>query len=375
MEIKKYICLFVIVFSFLSCKKEAREHEKTLQSAPINAQSYQFISYKKKELSADNKINIFEYPDTKISIEYNNSTYFGYGTKSFNVYQSSYDLDSGDLDILRYDNIDTRSQIFFVELNDYSLRTYHIYVYKSNSMYYLGELNIDLSKIIEKVNKINIEFNIKQSDENFSVQSIVNGENFSTLNYKLGNPLNVYKKYNNIDEYVFGNTQQTIEKNENNDESFLEENKKTPEKVTNHLIFTKDKSGKLVINTEILDYIQKNTTDSDNSYTIALSKYVTSLIINYYDNKSSEWTEEELFKIIGYSSNTTDPLFKKYWKNNFNKWNNGKEGYILGFCNTAYHDQIWNKLTSNFKKNNYYNLPYLEDMVWYGSDFDKTGAP
>ena len=55
---------------------------------------------------------------------------------------------------------------------------------------------------------------------------------------------------------------------------------------------------------------------------------------------------------------------KKYWKSDFNQWNNGREEYILDFCNVAYHDQIWNKLSSNFKKSNYYNLPYLEDMVW-----------
>ena len=66
--------------------------------------------------------------------------------------------------------------------------------------------------------------------------------------------------------------------------------------------------------------------------------------------------------------NTTDPLFKKYWKNNPEEWNNG-QGIYFRFCNVAYHDQIWRKLTNNFKQNKYYNLPYLEEMVWYGSDF------
>lgn len=82
-----------------------------------------------------------------------------------------------------------------------------------------------------------------------------------------------------------------------------------------------------------------------------------------------------MFRIIAYASNITDPLFKKYWKENFSKWNNGKSGNILGFCNVAYRDKIWNKLIANFKDNKYYGLNNLEDMIYYASEFDSTGAP
>lgn len=47
----------------------------------------------------------------------------------------------------------------------------------------------------------------------------------------------------------------------------MEKNKSNPEEVTDHLIFTKDKNNKLQINTEILSYIQKNTTAQQNQYT------------------------------------------------------------------------------------------------------------
>lgn len=149
MEIKKYICLLVFVLSFLSCKKEPTLQRKHLPSTSREAKNYQFISYKNRTLTDNNKINIFEYNDTKISIEYNKYTFFGYETKQFNLYQSSYDLDSGELNLLRYDDIDTKNQIFLVELNDYSFRTYHIYTYQNNSLYYLGENNIDLSKMLK----------------------------------------------------------------------------------------------------------------------------------------------------------------------------------------------------------------------------------
>lgn len=369
MEIKKYLCLLVFTLGFLSCKKVPVKQSKDLLSISTEIKGYQHVSYKNKKITDNNKVSIFEYNDKKITIEYNKYTYFGYEAEQFNLYRSSYDLDSGDLDLIRYDDQNTKNQIFLVELNDFSFRSYHIYTFQNDLLYYLGENDIDLSKIIEQTDKIDVKFEINQTNNNITIKSLVNNKYFSTENYKLEKPLNVYKKYNNVSEYTIQNSDKKI------NDAFLNENLESPEKVVDYLIFTKDSYGKLLINTKILEYIQNNTTEKNNSYTMALSKYVTDLIINYYDNKSSEWTEEELFKIIGYASNTTDPLFKKYWKSNFEKWNNGHAGYILGFCNTAYHEQIWNKLTINFKKNNYYNLPHLEDMVWYGSDFDKTGAP
>ncbi|GAE66280.1 hypothetical protein H3Z85_10285 [Chryseobacterium indologenes] len=88
----------------------------------------------------------------------------------------------------------------------------------------------------------------------------------------------------------------------------MEKNKSNPQEVTDHLIFTKDRNNTLQINTEILSYIQKNTTAQQNQYTLALEKYVTQEIIKFYDDKNSPWTEEELIKIIAFAANTTDPL-------------------------------------------------------------------
>lgn len=201
MEVKKYIYILIFIFSFLSCEKE----RKYLPNASKDVNDYQYISYKKRELVKDNKINIFEYNDTKITIEYNKSTLFGYGNEKFNLYESFYDLDSGELDLLRYDNVNTQSQVFLVELDDYSFRSYNIYFCQNNSLYYLGRINIDLSKIIENVKKINIEFEIIKSNNDISIKALLNGKDFSTSDYKLEKPLKVYIEYTNINEYTKGN--------------------------------------------------------------------------------------------------------------------------------------------------------------------------
>ncbi|MEJ5104733.1 hypothetical protein [Chryseobacterium sp. MYb328] len=201
MEIKKILCLLVFVLSFLSCKKEPELQKEHPQNIPNETKSYQLISYKNRILT-DNNINIFEYNDLKISLEYDRHTFLGYGTKPFSLYQSFYDLDSGDLDLWRYDEPDTKSKIFFVELDNYSSRQFHIYVHQNNHLYYLGENNIDLSKIIENVKNIKVNFDIRQADNGILIESIVNNKSFSTLNYKLEKPLNIYKEYDDISEYI-----------------------------------------------------------------------------------------------------------------------------------------------------------------------------
>ncbi|MET3038360.1 hypothetical protein ABXT08_19910 [Chryseobacterium sp. NRRL B-14859] len=155
----------------------------------------------------------------------------------------------------------------------------------------------------------------------------------------------------------------------------MEKNKSNPGEVTDYLIFTKDPSSKLQINTEILNYIQKNTTAQQNQYTIALEKYVTREIIKFYDEKSSPWTEEELIKIIAFASNTTDPLHKKFWKEAPDNWHNGMWGNILSFCYLVYPNTLWINFQNQMKKENYYNLPHIKEMISYATEFDKFGPP
>lgn len=208
------ICLFSCTEKSTKYRKEPVEHHKDVPTAATTPKGYEHIPLMKREVSADNNVNIFEYRDTKITIEYDKYTYFGYGIKPFKIYRSSYDLDLGDLNLLRYDDINAKSQIYLVELNDYSQRAYHIYASQDNSLYYLGEMNIDLSKIIEKVDKIDIDFSIKQSDRNILIRCLVNGKDFLTSNYLLEKPLQLLREFNDINAYLSDQVRQMPEETE-----------------------------------------------------------------------------------------------------------------------------------------------------------------
>lgn len=338
---KKIFLLFIFIWLFAGCKQEKKDENKSSTIVTNNENE-----------EAINKIKEF------YSLFYTSSKPF-YNEKLKKQYVSeriikridSLNSDEENL-ILDYDP--------FINGQDYygNIIKKTIEVKPINNK---NEYRVSFLLFGEKnEKKTNIDLLLKKNqDGKFLIYSILSNEylNFNNLSKKINSDTNPNKV--NKDDYI----------------SLMKSNLSSPEKVTNHLIFTKDEKGELIVNTEILNYIQRSTSETNNAYTMALSNYVTNLIIEYYEKNTSIFTENDLFKIIAYSANTTDPLFKKFWKNNIEKWSNGNKGYILGFCNVAYHNQIWNKLTENFKQNKYYNLPYLEVMVWFGSDFDKTGAP
>lgn len=325
--------LILLLLIFFSCKENSlkQENANKRETFPIDFKQEQLNctgeKYNSNQCSdRDNNLSI-SFNKNSILITSNNKNYIDESNNSSDLgYETFLFGSSNDEKIILIDNFLENGHLFLV------------YYVNNNNIKFLGK-----NEVINNTEENNAyNFKIKKTDDKVDI----------FLNPQLGNfSLDIEKAVNlnnNDDKKAILNI------------NFLNDNIATPDKITNELIFTKDKSGKLIINTDILDYIQKNTANSNNSYSMSLSKYVTQLTINFYDNESTEWREEDLFRIIGYAANTTDPLFKKYWKNNPEKWNNGQEGYILGFCNVAYHDQIWAKLTNNFKKNKYYNLPYLE---------------
>ena len=118
----------------------------------------------------------------------------------------------------------------------------------------------------------------------------------------------------------------------------------SPENTVDNLIFTRDKSDSLQINTEILDYISKNTNRENSAYLFALEDY------GKKSRESIGWSIDEFSKIKAYIFNTSYPLRKKYWNDKFDEWYNGKPENFLGSRG------MW-------EENNYYGLPKLEEYV------------
>ena len=76
---------------------------------------------------------------------------------------------------------------------------------------------------------------------------------------------------------------------------------------------------------------------------------------NWKDFSDSEYT-----KILAYMANTFDPLTEKYEQVGLQssaKWS------ILGGLHFSLPEKEWDKLIKEFKKNNYYNLPHLQEAI------------
>ncbi len=267
-----------------------------------------------------------------------------------NNYTHKLDNSFGDLGYQTYLFVNNKEEIILLDIFLENGHLYNVYYIDSISIKFLG--------------KKEIVFNEEQGvSNNLKVQRKEN-----TITILLKNSLeNLQFNIDQAKNISIDNTASITK--------LMDANIDTPEKIVNYLIFKKEKNNKLIIDESILNYIQTHTTETQNKYVLALDKYVTNEIRKYKDGDKSEWNKEEIMKIIAYASNTTDPLFKKYWIKSPENWHNGKWGNILSFCSLVYQDSFWKELLTEFDKNNYYNLPNLEEMTQYASEFDKIGPP
>ncbi|MGM5629496.1 hypothetical protein O2K51_01240 [Apibacter raozihei] len=130
-------------------------------------------------------------------------------------------------------------------------------------------------------------------------------------------------------------------------------------------VFVKDCKGNLEIREDILKYIEETTNDQERNYAMQL----------LYLSDREDWpdfSEEQYFKIIAYMANTFDPLTEKYANVGLQssaKWSilgglhyememYDKNGVIIR--DIPFTGKDWRKMLSEFKKNNYYNLPNLQ---------------
>ena len=103
-----------------------------------------------------------------------------------------------------------------------------------------------------------------------------------------------------------------------------------------------------------------------------LRSYVTQLLIERKQKTKIPYTDKELYKIITYTINTSDPIYYKYYNNEGVFW--GK--YSIGgdshggasFADALSLDKLLSVkeldiMTLQFRANNYYKLPELKIML------------
>lgn len=209
--------------------------------------------------------------------------------------------------------------------------------YRANAYKFLDSLKIKYS------NRKNSEIIAYKKNNKLNIVSLSESE-WYTLFYKDG-------KLIKIDLPMFIEDYQMYSNKPKNINQLLEENLSSPSEIVDNLIFTKDNNGNLQINTEILDYISKNTTRNNSAYLFALEDYVEKYKYRYRDI----WGSDNFSKIKAYIFNTSYPLRRKYWSDKYEEWYNGDPSNFLG------DGSIW-------RSNDYYGLPNLEEYVY---DFRK----
>ena len=230
-------------------------------------------------------------------------------------------------------------------------------IIENSNKYYYGYIN-NIENLILSNNKLLVSYDSFPKDFDYQLkktQKILPNIIFKGIID--GNSLSVELSKTEFDDLknIQKKIAYSLEKNKKESYNFsiedlLQENKSTPEKVVDELIFTKDKNDSLQINTEILDYISKTTTRENNAYLFSLENYA-------YKNRNREhWKISDRAKIGAYIFNTTYPLRKKYWADKFDEWYGGKPEKLLGSG-------------SYWQENNYYGLPKLEE---YERDFRIT---
>lgn len=138
------------------------------------------------------------------------------------------------------------------------------------------------------------------------------------------------------------------------------------EEFINSFLFVRNCKGEMEIRDGILKYIEENTTDNEKS-----QNFVSKLGSYYVESPNYSWTEKERFKIIAYIANTYDYLYKKSSTlGNTNKGRISFLGSIFFRSNKNDNEKSWNELIKNFKENNYYHLPHLQEAVDHAYEYE-----
>ena len=321
--------LIILSILFLSCKGTS---QRSLESNTTekNEDKYIFERVETVNSSQDNSLFTFKDNSSLLIKQFDSNQYIKLSNEM--VFLSNSFLESANTNCYLYKNNDEK--ILIVEGNDYYAGIFYLYYYDKENLYEIGTFYIDYPNIELDRKSEEVDFKVEQQSNKIFIRVLKNNHFQKEESFIISDKEKL-KKFSSEKEYI---------------NYLIQKNKSTPKKVVDNLIFTKDKNDSLQINTEILDYISKNTTRENSTYLIALENYGEKYKYSEY------WSSDEISKIKAYIYNTTYPLRKKYWADKFDEWYSGKPENYLG-------DGL------SWKKKNYYGLPKLEEYV---DDFRST---
>ncbi len=199
---KNISAVLLLIFLMLACSKSTVQGQRGPTATVLTHNKFKQVTYVKKALS-EAGIHIFQFKDNKVTIEYKNDTLFGIGDEqTFDTYKSPYDLDLGEVDLLRFDAAD--SQIYLVELSEGSDFIYNVYLSTGKEMYYLGNLDFDIGEIDPEKKQDNNSFSIERQHDKIHI--IIKNEKRQVKKiFSIAKPLQPYKSYKGISKYLTEN--------------------------------------------------------------------------------------------------------------------------------------------------------------------------
>ncbi|TWP26800.1 hypothetical protein ETU09_09575 [Apibacter muscae] len=141
------------------------------------------------------------------------------------------------------------------------------------------------------------------------------------------------------------------------------------EEFLSNVVFFKNRDGQLKIRYGALESLKNRYLKNKTIENIFPLKSFSSLVILDQENK---YTQKEQMMIIAYLANIYDPIYKN--DRYSTDWNWGLINILSDYLYSI-GEKEWKNVKEEYAKNNYYNLPYLKDMVDYAEQFDKGGPP
>ena len=147
---------------------------------------------------------------------------------------------------------------------------------------------------------------------------------------------------------------------------------------TSNLIFAKNGNDKLNIDENLLSEIEKTSNSDHGKKASLLNSYMIQILIKRKNGEKIIFSNDDLYKMIAYTINTTDPLYYKYYysedvfwgKHSFGDSRGGSslsEALLLGKYLSL---EDLTKLTKDFEENQFYNLKDLKKIMMKTSWFE-----
>lgn len=224
----------------------------------------------------------------------------------------------------------------------------YAYYFDKNELKFLGKKEIFINEDDPKT------LNVEEVHDGLIVSVAKNSKN---INFKFSDAI----KLNSFTEL----SNEKVDINDSKNDSFK-------------IIFSKDEKNRLVIDEKLLNEITKKSDLDQGKTASVLNSDIFNMLNNKKNGKNINFTDTEIYKILAYTINTTDPIYYKYFDSKMVSWGKYSFGDSRGGASLSEGIALGNYLTpqelsilsENFDENEYYHLENLKKIMEKTSWFE-----